>query len=288
MKKLIKAFICACVLAGLLASGGFDCAEAGSGELSIHVFSFGKADSYLFMTGEAAALIDCGESENGKEIVQYLKEKGFSKLDCLILTHFDKDHVGGAAKVLKSLQVQRVLQSNSPKDSKQMEKYLKALDGTGIEAETVSEELTFTLGDAEFTVYPPQRDNYEKDPSNNSSLVTSVRFGENSFLFTGDAESARLTEIVSLELGTFDVLQIPHHGEWDMLLVNLLRMTDPSYALITSSEEEPEDMRTMELLQQESVEVLLAREGEVDIVSDGRTVAVSRAGDTGEVLAPAA
>ena len=288
MKKLIKAFICACVLAGLLTADGFACAEAGSGELSVHVFSFGKADSYLFMTGESAVLIDCGESENGKEIVQYLKEKGFSELDCLILTHFDKDHVGGAAKVLKSIQVQRVLQSNSPKDSKQMEKYLKALDGTGVEAETVSEELTFTLGDAEFTVYPPQRDNYEKDPSNNSSLVTSVRLGENSFLFTGDAESARLAEIVSLELGTFDVLQIPHHGEWDMLLVNLLRMTDPSYALITSSEEEPEDMRTMQLLQQESVEALLAREGEVDIVSDGRTVAVSRAGDKGKSLAPAA
>ena len=73
-----------------------------------------------------------------------------------------------------------------------------------------------------------------------------------------------------------------------MLLVNLLRMTDPSYALITSSEEEPEDMRTMELLQQESVEVLLAREGEVDIVSDGVTVSVSRAGDKGKSLAPAA
>ena len=288
MKKLIKAFICACVLAGLLTADGFARAEAGSGELSVHVFSFGKADSYLFMTGESAVLIDCGESENGKEIVQYLKDNGLSRLDCLILTHFDKDHVGGAAKVLKSLQVQRVLQSNSPKDSKQMEKYLKALDGTGVEAETVSEELTFTLGDTEFTVYPPQRDNYEKDPSNNSSLVTSVRLGENSFLFTGDAESARLAEIVSLELGTFDVLQIPHHGEWDMLLVNLLRMTDPSYALITSSEEEPEDMRTMQLLQQERVEVLLAREGEVDIVSDGVTVSVSQAGDKGKSLAPAA
>ena len=288
MKKLIKAFICACVLAGLLAAGGSACAEAGSGELSVHVFSFGKADSYLITTEGSAVLIDCGESENGKEIVQYLKDKGLSRLDCLILTHFDKDHVGGAAKVLKSLRVQRVLQSNSPKDSKQMEKYLKALDGTDIEAETVSEVLTFTIGDAEFTVYPPQRDNYEKDPSNNSSLATAVRFGENSFLFTGDAESARLAEIVSLELGTFDVLQIPHHGEWDMLLVNLLRMTDPSYALITSSEEEPEDMRTMQLLQQESVEALLAREGELDIVSDGRTVAVSRAGDTGEALAPAA
>ena len=165
MKKLIKAFICVCVLAGLFAVGGFDCAEAGSGELSVHVFSFGKADSYLFMTGESAVLIDCGESENGKEIVQYLKDNGLSRLDCLILTHFDKDHVGGAAKVLKSLQVQRVLQSNSPKDSKQMEKYLKALDGSGIGAETVSEVLTFTIGDVEFTVYPLRETIMKRTPA---------------------------------------------------------------------------------------------------------------------------
>ena len=138
--------------------------------------------------------------------LDYMKEQGISGLDCLILTHFDKDHVGGAAKVLKSVPVSRVLQSNSPRDSKEMEKYLKALDLTGMEAETVRETLSFSLGDAEFTVYPPQKETYEKDPSNNSSLVTTVRFGDTSFLFTGDAESARLAEVVALDLGKFDLL----------------------------------------------------------------------------------
>ena len=286
MKQPFKLFICVFILAGLLCTGVSVYGSAENTELSVHVFSFGKADAFLIMTDESAVLIDCGESGDGKAIVQYMKEQGISGLDCLILTHFDKDHVGGAAKVLKSVPVSRVLQSNSPRDSKEMEKYLKALDLTGMEAETVSETLSFSLGDAEFTVYPPQKETYEKDPSNNSSLVTTVRFGDTSFLFTGDAESARLAEVVALDLGKFDLLQIPHHGNWDMLLVSLLRMTDPSLALITSSEEEPEDMRTLRLLQQESVQVLLSREGELDIASDGTAVTVSREGEN--FLVPAA
>ena len=288
MKQFYKLFICAFILAGMLSAGAYSCAEEGRTELSVHVFSFGKADAFLIMTEESAVLIDCGESGDGKEIVQYLKQQGISSLDCLILTHFDKDHVGGAAKVLKSIPVQRVLQSNSPKDSKEMEKYLKALDLTDLEAEIVSEVQSFFLGEAEFTVYPPQKEEYEKDPSNNSSLVTAVRFGENSFLFTGDAESARLAEVVSLDLGRFDLLQIPHHGDWDMLLVSLLRMTDPSFALITSSEKEPEDMRTLRLLQQENVEVLLSREGEIDVSSDGMTLTVNQPEKDEIILVPAA
>lgn len=288
MRRLIKELICVCVLAGLLSAACCAYAGAGEGEFRIHVFDFGKADAFLITSGEAAVLIDCGESGAGKLIARYMKEQGIRSIDCLIITHFDKDHVGGAAKLLKSVPVQRVLQSNSPKDSKEMEKYLRALDLTGIESETVSETVSFSLGGAEFTVYPPQRELYEKDPSNNSSLVTSVSYGERSFLFTGDAESARLAEILALDLGKADVLQIPHHGEWDMLLVSLLKMTDPSYALMTCSEEEPEDMRTLQLLEQQGVEALLSREGELDIVSDGTAVSVIRGGEYGDTLAPAA
>ena len=260
-------------------------AEADEG-LQIHIFSIGKADAFLFMTEDGTVLIDCGESGDGKEITQYLKKKGIKKLDVLIITHFDKDHVGGAAKVLKSLPVDRLLQSNSPKDSKEMEKYLKALELTGIEAETVRETTFFSLGGAEFTVYPPELEAYAKDESNNSSLVTEVRYGENSFLFTGDSESARLAEILAMELEDYDVLQIPHHGEWDMLLVNLVKRTSPEYALITGSEKEPEDLRTLELLRQENVEALLSREGEIDLYSDGSTVAAEQ--ESGMILKPAA
>ena len=286
MRKLTKALICIMLLAGLLSAGVSAC--AGSDELCIHVFELGKADAYLISAGDSAVLIDSGESGAGKLIVQYMKEQGIRDLDCLILTHFDKDHVGGAAKVLKSVPVQRVLQSNSPRDSKQMEKYLKALDQADFEAETVREAVTFSLGGAEFTVYPPQKEDYDKDPSNNSSLVTSVKFGENSFLFTGDSESARLAEVLGLDLGKYDLLQIPHHGEWDMLLVSLVRATDPSLAVITSSEEEPEDKRTLQLLEQEGVEALLSREGELDIVSNGTEISVTQNGEPVSFLVPAA
>ena len=286
MRKLTKALICIMLLAGLLSAGVSAC--AGSDELCIHVFELGKADAYLISAGDSAVLIDSGESGAGKLIVQYMKEQGIRDLDCLILTHFDKDHVGGAAKVLKSVPVQRVLQSNSPRDSKQMEKYLKALDQADFEAETVREAVTFSLGGAEFTVYPPQKEDYDKDPSNNSSLVTSVKFGENSFLFTGDSESARLAEVLGLDLGKYDLLQIPHHGEWDMLLVSLVRATDPYLAVITSSEEEPEDKRTLQLLEQEGVEALLSREGELDIVSNGTEISVTQNGETVSFPAPAA
>ena len=286
MRKFSKALICIMLLAGILSAGVSAC--AGSDELCIHVFELGKADAYLISAGDSAVLIDCGESGAGKLIVQYLKQQGIRSLDCLILTHFDKDHVGGAAKLLKSFPVERVLQSNSQKNSKEMEKYLRALDLTDIEPETVTVALSFSLGGAEFTVYPPQKEDYEKDPSNNSSLVTSVKFGENSFLFTGDSESARLAEVLGLDLGKYDFLQIPHHGEWDMLLVSLVRATDPFLAVITSSEEEPEDKRTLQLLEQEGVEVLLSRAGELDIVSDGTEISVTQNGEPVNFLAPAA
>ena len=174
----------------------------GSG-LSLHLFSFGKADAFLLLTEEGAVLIDTGESGQGKEILSFLEERGISELDTLIVTHFDKDHVGGAAKVLKGIPVRRVLQSNCPRDSKEYNKYVSALALCRIEPVTVREELSFFLGEASFTVYPPEKETYPKDPSNNSSLAVAVRYGDTSFLFTGNAESARLKELSGEISGRF-------------------------------------------------------------------------------------
>ncbi len=258
-------------------------AAKAEGEVLLHCFSLGKADSFAIVTGEGTVLIDCGESGQGDIILEWLKQQGIDRIDTLIITHFDKDHVGGAAKVLKKIPVSRVLQSNSPKDSKEYRKYLSALALAGLEAETVREELSFTLGDAAFTVYPPERESYAKDPSNNSSLVTAMRHGECSFLFTGDAESARLQELVEEKLGQFDFLQVPHHGVWQTQLISLLNMVQPEAAVITSSEKEPEDQATVSLLEKYAGQILLTREGEVDILSDGSSLSVCQ-----EIFAAAA
>ena len=257
--------------------------------LSLHLFSFGKADAFLFMTEEGSVLIDTGESGQGKDILAFLEENGITELDTLLLTHFDKDHVGGAAKVLKGIPVRRVLQSNSPRDSKEYNKYLSALSLARIEPVTVREPLSFSLGGAVFTVYPPEKETYSKDPSNNSSLAVTVHYGDTSFLFTGDAESARLQELSGSDLGTFTFLQVPHHGAWQTQFAALLEKTRPDYAVITSSEDEPEDFVTVQLLEKVGAEILLTREGEIDIFSDGTDLSIFQNGQSlSASLAPAA
>ena len=65
--------------------------------LEVTVLDAGKADAILLTTPDSAVLIDCGEKGFGDEILGELAARGIGRLDVLIVTHFDQDHVGGAA-----------------------------------------------------------------------------------------------------------------------------------------------------------------------------------------------
>ena len=248
--------------------------SAAKATLDVHFFDAGKADAILLTTADSAVLIDAGEKGFGKTILAYLEEQGIEKLDYLIVTHFDKDHVGGAAKVINNISVGTVLQSNSPKDSDEYEKYVKALANAGIEPVTVRETLTFTLDGMACTVDPPAQETYADDPSNNSSLIVSVVNGADRFLFTGDAQTARLAEFLDGDVSECDVLKLPHHGQDEPLLSALLDATRPAYAVITSSDEEPESDATVAALERAGATVLLTRNGAVTLRSDGNGVRV--------------
>ena len=258
------------------ASGAKKAPEAAvaSAALDVYFFDAGKADAILLTTADSAVLIDAGEKGFGKTILAYLEEQGIEKLDYLIVTHFDKDHVGGAAKVINNIAVGTVLQSNCPKDSEEYEKYIKALANAGIEPVTVREVLTFALDGVCYTVDPPRQESYADDPSNNSSLIVSVANGADRFLFTGDAQTARLAEYLSGDAPACDVLKLPHHGKDEPLLSALLDATRPAYAVITSSDEEPESAAVVETLERAGAAVLLTRNGAVTLRSDGDGVEV--------------
>ena len=117
--------------------------DAASAPLAVWFFDAGKADAILLTTENTAVLIDCGEKGFGGTITDELAARGIDRLDLLIVTHFDRDHVGGAAKVIGSVEVGTVLQSNSPKDSSEYRKYIRALKKAGIEPLTVRETLSF-------------------------------------------------------------------------------------------------------------------------------------------------
>ncbi len=247
--------------------------EAAEGsDLTVYCFFAGKADAFLLYTEDSAVLIDTGESGFGKTILAYMEAHGIEKLDCLIITHFDKDHVGGAKKILESVQVDRVLQSNCPKDASAYNKYVAALEALGMEAETVRQTLTFELGGVSYTVDPPAQETYAEDESNNSSLIVSVENGQNRLLFAADAQDLRLTEFLAGDPGHYDFLKVPYHGHWQSTLGALIKAVSPAAAVITSSDEEPEDEQTLDLLAQYGVETWLTRQAPVVLHADGSTI----------------
>lgn len=270
----------ALLAAALLVLAG--CAEAaessripeGSQTLSVHFFDAGKADAILLYTDESAVLIDAGLDGYGEILLAYLQEQEIGKLDALICTHFDKDHIGSADEILEGIEVDAVYQSDDPKDSDEYDAYVKALDKAGIVPVTVREDVSFILDQAAYAIDGPAEERYESSSSNNSSLIVRAEYGEKSFLFMGDAEEERISEFLREGPSSCDVLKVPYHGHWQPALEDLLRQAAPSYAVIPSSDEQREDGRTVLLCQGAGAEVLLTRQGAVTIRTDGKTLEV--------------
>lgn len=288
MRKLISILLCFALATACLAGCANPKTDTGtqsdvpepSSALNVWCFQAGKADAFLFWNEAGAILIDTGESGFGKVILEKLSELGIQRLDALILTHFDKDHVGGAKKLLTSIPVDSVLQSNAPKPGAEAyEKYLGALREKAIEPITVRESMELPLGDAVFTVNPPAQEAYREDASNNSSLIVTVQHGANRLLFCGDAEDLRMAEFLGIDPGLCALVKLPHHGQYQATLKELLTATRPVYAIVTSSDEEPEDAETRELLNRGNVKTFFTRTAPIQIESDGIALSVQYKND---------
>lgn len=247
-----------------------------TGKLKIYYFNAGKADSCIIYNDDFAVLIDTGEKELGSEILTYLEANNIKKIDYLIITHFDKDHVGGASYVLNEIQVDNVIQSNYPKESKVYTKYLNALSDKGITPVTLREDMSFNFGDVYFNINAPIEEVYSNNESNNSSLIVSMKYKNNSFLFMGDAENLRIEEYLDNNNASYDFLKVPYHGHYQTSLDDLLDVVKPKYSVITSSDDELEDNTSLELLKSIDCDTYLTRNGSILITSNGKTINIKQ------------
>ncbi|MBQ1531410.1 MAG: MBL fold metallo-hydrolase [Solobacterium sp.] len=243
-------------------------------QLFVTFFNAGKADAILLYTDESAVLIDTGLDGFAPYILSTLNSLNIKTLDTLILTHFDKDHIGSADEILESIEVRRVLLSDCPKDSNEYDDLISALKAAGIESEIVfgDEQICFTLDGIQYTVDGPDADDYDSDDSNNSSLIITVQYGQTSFLLMGDAQNDRIREFLSANSTSYDVLKVPYHGNYQKQLKNLIPSVQPEYAVITCSASEGGEDKTLELLDKYDAQVFLTYQGNVNIVSDGKNI----------------
>lgn len=229
---------------------------------SVECYNVGKGDSFLITTDSSAVLVDTGYKENGDDIVEDIKNKGIKKLDMLIISHFDKDHVGGAAKVVKHIPIDRVLTPYQVKDSKRTEKFYENMQGAEINDETLTEDTTIELDGLTYDFYPAEKTSYSDKASNNSSLAVRVTNGKISMLFTGDAETERLAELTKKNLKS-TILKVPYHGHMQDGIAEFLKSVQPSYSVITSSIDEPESTTVLAMLKKINCENYLTRNGKV-------------------------
>lgn len=248
--------------------------------LTLQVLKVGKADAMVLMCGDSTMVIDCGEEEDGEDVLDYLTQKGVEKIDILMITHFDKDHVGGADTVVEKMPVERVLMPDYEGSGKKYKNFLKAVEEAGIEPERVSEVLSLQLGDAAVTVEPPasyEIPDSDEEYDNNFSLITTVELGSNRLVFTGDIEEERISQwLESGSVRKCDVVKIPHHGFYNEPLERMVDIMQPSYAVICDSEKNPAEKETVSMLEEKGAQCLQTKNGDITIVFDGENIEASQ------------
>lgn len=247
---------------------------AEEGQVKVTFFDVGKGDAILIETLAHFMLIDSGYEDTADVLLDYMEEQSISCLDYLVLTHFDKDHVGGADWIINNLQVKEVLQPDYESDSGQYQEYEMAMGEGEMTPVMVTEIMEISFDGVDFLIIPPEKENYEEE--NDFSLVVSMVCGEKSFLFTGDCEKVRLDEFLEQNDFTLshDILKIPHHGRKEKNSEEFLQAVQPSAAVITNLEEKAADGKVCRVLREMGTEVFFTGNGVITCLCDGKELQV--------------
>lgn len=246
-----------------------------SGAFDLTVLKAGQADAIFMQTENHSIILDCGEKDDGDELVELLQEKGISNVDYIFITHFDKDHVGGFPEVMDNVTASNIIVPDYEGNNDEYEEYLKTVSDKGLQITTLTEDISFTLDDVLFEVSVPRKQSYAEG-DNDFSLVISVTHGENAFLFTGDAEGDRLTEVISEFGRQYDFLKVPHHGKHNKNTKRFIKTIKPTYSVICDSDKNPAEDETISILEFVKSEIYSTRNGNISVLSDGTEIKITQ------------
>lgn len=216
----------------------------GSEDLRIYFLDVGQGDAMLIQGPSGnTALVDgggmpgymSGGYDPGKDtVLPFLHWHGVPRLDLIINTHPDEDHLDGLEDVLEEMPVSRVI---TPPVEGWEDKYASFLNIAGKKGTphmTVSRGAVIRLDKEVFirVLSPPKSNGFES--SNDVSLVLQVCHGSNRFLLLGDLEKEGIDSLID---GNADLqsslIKIPHHGGKGSFEVSLYKKVSPEIAVIS-------------------------------------------------------
>ena len=189
----------------------------------------GQADSTLIKYKNKIMLIDAGNNEDGKNIVKFLKDKGISKLDYIVGTHYDEDHIGGLDDIIENFDIGKFYLSNGGElgpNYYNLEKAAKKKN-LAITIPKVGDKIDF--GDVDMEVMSASKFDGKND--NNASIVIQAKYGSRKYLFMGDLEKQ---EEAKRKWNEVDVLKAGHHGSNTSSTQEFLNQVKPKYVFVSA------------------------------------------------------
>ncbi|PLX20680.1 MBL fold metallo-hydrolase [Candidatus Parcubacteria bacterium] len=204
-------------------------------------FDVGQGDSALIQTPFGQdILIDGGPDNSVLERLGYELGVFNRDIELLIISHPHEDHLTGLVEIIRRYDVDKILYTGADHQSEVYEEFLNEIKKQDkIDLLIVNKEQSISLGDnALLEILYPNEDISEMviNDLNNTSMVLKLVFGENSFLFMGDAESEIEEKIDKDKIKDIDVLKVSHHGS-KTNDKRFLEAVGPEYAVISVGED---------------------------------------------------
>lgn len=222
------------------------------GTLTVTNLRVGKADCAVLMYMDHTGIIDAGTEEAYPVIDSFLKDHHVEKIDYMILTHYDRDHIGSAVSLIDDYDIGKIYIPDYVSEKKHYWELMDRVEGlenvTLVNTE-VSDSFDGLYLDIIPAAFPEKLTEDEEDYDNNMSLLCMMRLGSKKLFFTGDIEKDRIAEILdsSLDIDA-DWIKLPHHGTHEKKMKKFLKRVSPEYSIISTSEEEPPEEELLSLL----------------------------------------
>ena len=257
-----------------------------SANVTIKFIDVGQGEAILIALPEKTILIDAGPTGSAPKIEQVLQELGRNKIDYLVATHPDEDHIGGMADVISSTQIGTIYAPNKTNNTATYRKFLTAIQNNNLQITLAEAGTIIDQTDSyKLEILWPKKDaNFPE--TNDYSIIIKLTVGNKTFLFTGDAPTSA---ILDSNPGHIDVLKVSHHGSRTGTTEQLVRKLSPTYAVVSYAVDNSYGhpmQSVLNALRKHSVEVWgTGANGTITITCDGTDIDISGE-KPGTVVAP--
>jgi competence protein ComEC len=188
----------------------------------------------LLEVPQGALLVDQGPPE--ARVERQLRELGIRRLTAVVLTHPERDHVGGAAQVVRRLAVERLLDPRLAVSSPYLRETLDVAGARDVPVVKTRAGAAWRFGRLRLSVLWPNRPGTPRDDPNRLAIVLLASYGEVDAFLTADAETDVTARLLSQRV---EILKVGHHGSSDPGLEPELRQLRPSVAVISCGRGNP-------------------------------------------------